>query len=206
MSKAREDRLRQHWDEGAERFDAMIAPMERRFLAESRAWVAERAKGDVLEVAVGTGLSLPYYGPGTDLTAVELSEGMLRVARRRIERLGLSVDSLIADGQDLPFGDGSFDAVVCTYSLCGFADHRRGVEEMVRVLRPGGSLLLADHVGSTNPALRAVQWLLEAVTIPLQGEHWTRRPRLVVEAMGLQIVDSDRLHHGLIERLHARRR
>lgn len=206
MSKAREERLRHHWDEGAEHFDDKIAPLERRFLAASRAWVAERAAGRVLEVAVGTGLNLPYYSRDITLSAIELSPGMLAVAERRIERLGLTVEAQVGDGQDLPFDGGSFDAVVCTYSLCGFADHRRGVEEMVRVLRPGGSLLLADHVGSTNPVLRAGQWLLEAVTIPLQGEYFTRRPRLVVEAMGLEVVAADRLHHGVIERVHARKR
>ena len=205
MPTAREERLRHHWDEGAERYDERIAPLERRYLAASRAWVGERARGEVLEVAIGTGLNLPHYGRDTRLTAVELSEGMLAVARRRMTQLGLDVDARVGDGQDLPFDDESFDAVVCTYSLCGFEDHRRGIEEMVRVLRPGGSLLLADHVGSTNPVFRVGQWLLQAVTIPLQGEHFTRRPRLVVESMRLEVVAADRLHHGFIERVHARR-
>jgi ubiquinone/menaquinone biosynthesis C-methylase UbiE len=200
-----EARRRRYWDQEAARFDAMIAPVERRFLSAGRAWVAERARGAVLEVAVGTGLNLPYYGADARLTAVELSEGMLDGARHRAARHGRAVDFAVADGERLPFADASFDAVVCTYSLCGFRDPRRAVEEMLRVLRPGGDLLLVDHVGSTNPFVRVGQWLLEAVTYPLQGERFTRRPRRIVEALGVRIVATERLHHGVIERAHAQR-
>ena len=78
-----QERLRRYWDDQAARFDAMIAPVERRFLSASRAWAAERARGAVLEVAVGTGLNLPYYGADARVTAVELSDGMLDGARHR---------------------------------------------------------------------------------------------------------------------------
>ncbi|MBK7819912.1 MAG: methyltransferase domain-containing protein [Tessaracoccus sp.] len=199
-----QERVRRYWDGHAARFDAMIAPMERRFLAASREWAAGRARGRVLEVAVGTGLNLPYYGPDARLTAVEFSDGMLRGARARAARL-TAVDFALADGERLPFADARFDAVVCTYSLCGFRDPRRAVEEMLRVLRPGGDLLLVDHIGSSNPFLRVGQLLLEAATYPLQGERFTRRPRRIVEALGVPIVATQRLHHGIIERVHARR-
>ncbi|MFT3888826.1 MAG: class I SAM-dependent methyltransferase [Arachnia sp.] len=199
------DRVRKYWDGHAARFDAMIAPMERRFLAASRVWAAERARGRVLEVAVGTGLNLPYYGPEARLTGVEFSDGMLQCARDRAVQHGSPVDLVLADGARLPFADASFDAVVCTYSLCGFRDPRRAVQEMLRVLAPGGDLLLVDHIGSSNPFLRAGQWLLEAATYPLQGERFTRRPRRIVEALGVPIVETQRLHHGIIERVHGLR-
>lgn len=160
----------------------------------------------MLEVAVGTGLNLPHYRDGARLTAVELSPGMLAMARDKVAAGGRPVALAVADGHRLPFADASFDAVVCTFSLCGFADPARGIAEMIRVLRGGGSLLLADHVAAANPVIRVAQRLLEAVTIPLEGEHFTRRPRLVVERAGLEIVAAERLHHGLIERVHARRR
>jgi len=70
----------------------------------------------------------------------------------------------------------------------------------------GGSLLLADHVGSTNPFIRLGQWALQTITILAEGEHWTRRPRRYVEALGVPVVETGRLHHGIIERLHASRR
>ena len=200
-----QERVRRYWDDQAARFDAMIAPVERRFLAASREWAAGRARGAVLEVAVGTGLNLAYYGADARITAVELSDGMLDGARHRAARHGCVVDFAVANGERLPFADASFDAVVCTYSLCGFRDPRRGVEEMLRVLRPDGDLLLADHVGSSNPLLRVAQWALEAVTYPLHGERFTRRPLRIVEALGVRIAAMERLHHGIIDRVHARR-
>ena len=104
----------------------------------SRRWVCERAVGEVLEVAVGSGLNLPHYPPEVKLIGVDLSEGMLQLARRRAATARCEAELLRADGARLPFGDESFDAVVCTFSLCGFPDPRAGVAEMVRVLRPGG--------------------------------------------------------------------
>jgi len=133
------------------------------------------------------------------------SRGMLQLARRRAATARCEVELLQADGAQLPFGDETFDAVVCTFSLCGFPDPRAGVKDMVRVLRPGGSLLLADHVGSTNPLIRLGQWALQAITIPTEGEHWTRRPKRYVEALALPVIETGRLHHGIIERLHASR-
>ena len=202
----RTERVRRYWDRTAARYDERVARVEERYLVPNRRWVCERAVGEVLEVAVGSGLNLPHYPSEVKLVGVDLSEGMLQLARRRAATARCEVELLRADGARLPFGDESFDAVVCTFSLCGFPDARAGVEDMVRVLKPGGSLLLADHVGSTNPLIRLGQWALQAITIPVEGEHWTRRPRRYVEALGLPIVEADRLHHGIIERLHASRR
>ena len=201
----RTERVRRYWDRTATRYDERVARVEERYLVPSRRWVCERAVGEVLEVAVGSGLNLPHYPPEAKLIGVDLSEGMLQLARRRAATARCEVELLRTDGSRLPFGDESFDAVVCTFSLCGFPDPRAGVEEMVRVLRPGGSLLLADHVGSTNPFIRLGQWALQAITIPTEGEHWTRRPKRHVKALGLPIVETDRLHHGIVERLHASR-
>ncbi|WP_423861327.1 class I SAM-dependent methyltransferase [Arachnia propionica] len=201
----RTERVRRYWDRTATRYDERVARVEERYLVPSRRWVCERAVGEVLEVAVGSGLNLPHYPPEAKLIGVDLSEGMLQLARRRAATARCEVELLRTDGSRLPFEDESFDAVVCTFSLCGFPDPRAGVEEMVRVLRPGGSLLLADHVGSTNPFIRLGQWALQAITIPTEGEHWTRRPKRHVKALGLPIVETDRLHHGIIERLHASR-
>lgn len=182
----------------------MIAGVDRRFLAASRAWVCGRAAGDVLEVAIGTGLNLPLYADAVRLTGLDVSPEMLAGARRRAARLGRSVDLVVGDAMTLPYEDGSFDSVVSTWSLCGVPDERQVVAEMVRVLKPGGSLLLADHIVSTNPLLRGLQRLAEVVTVPGQGEYWTRRPLLVVRDLGLDIVASDRLHAGAVERVHAR--
>lgn len=203
-SVSERERAEAYWRDEAASFDAMIARVDRRFLAASRAWVCARAAGDVLEVAIGTGLNLPHYADGVRLTGLDLSPEMLAGARRRAAELGVPVTLVVGDAMALPFPSGRFDAVVCTWSLCGVPDERRTVAEMARVLRPGGALLLADHIVSDNGAVRVLQRLADRFTVPTQGEHWTRRPLTVVRELGLEVVATDRLHVGVVEHLHAR--
>jgi SAM-dependent methyltransferase len=111
----------------------------------------------------------------------------------------------MGDAQALDLPDASFDTVVCTLSLCAIPDDRQAVAEMWRVLRPGGRLLLLDHVAGASRWVRAVQWLMELVTRPLQEEHMLRRPLLQVQAQGFQVERRERSKFGVVERLAARK-
>src|SRR6266545_4000860 len=177
-------RLRHYWDKHAPRYDQQMQFFDRVLFGDTRTWICGQATGDVLEVAVGTGLNLGLYPDGVRLTGVDFREG---------------------DAHALAFPDGSFDTVVCTFSLCGIPDERQAVAEMRRVLRPGGLLLLADHVAGSAWPVRAVQWLLELVTVPLGGEHLRRRPIEQVRAQGFQLKRHDRFKLGIVERLAARK-
>ena len=201
----RRDRLIDHWDDEAARYEEKIASVERRYLADSRRWVCQRAAGSTLELAVGTGLNFPYYPVTVRLTGVDWSPQMVQAAERCAGRILRPIALTRADAMALPFADGRFDTVVCTFALCCIPDDRAALSEAIRVLRPGGSLLLADHIVASNPALRALEHLVELVSIPLQGEHYTRRPLTIVRDLGLTIVDTERLTHGAIERVHARK-
>jgi SAM-dependent methyltransferase len=179
-------------------------PWERRLLGtEHRAWCCSQAFGNTLEVAIGTGLNLPHYPPDVRLTGIDLTPEMLERARARAASLERRVTLQEGDAHDLPFADGTFDTVVCTYSLCSIPDDVRALREMMRVLRPGGSLILLDHTASTVRLLYWLQRALEAVSRPLKGEHWTRRPMPRVQAAGFAIRAHDRLRAGVVERLVA---
>src|SRR6266496_227418 len=169
-------RLRRYWDKHAPNYDRQMRFFDRVLFGDTRAWVCSQAIGDVLEVAIGTGL-----------------------------KLGRTVDLREGDAHALEFPDGSFDTVVCTFSLCGIPDERQAVAEMRRVLRPGGLLLLADHVATSAWPVRAVQWLLELVTVPLGGEHFRRRTIEQVRAQGFQLQRHERFKLGIVERLAARK-
>lgn len=193
------------WTRLAPDYDTWLALVERWFLAAGRRWLVWRASGDVLEVGIGTGANLSYYARGAvRLTGLDPSPGMLDAARTKADGLGLDVTLVEGDAMALPFPDASFDTVVSTLVLCGVPEVRGALAEMVRVLRPGGQLLLADHVVSTNPVVRAGQRVLEAVTKRVWGEYWTRRPRLVVEELGLEVVATRRRTFGVLEDVHAR--
>lgn len=196
---------RRVWDKVAPRYDRDIAFFERFAFRGGREWVCSRARGQVLEVAVGTGRNLPFYPSGTTITGVELSPAMLAIAARRAASLGLDVDLREADAQALPFDEASFDTVVCTLSLCAIPDHTTAIAEMARVLRPGGHLLLLDHIGSRWWPIWAGQRLVEWVTARVAGEYLTRRPALLLAAAGLQITETERLKLGTVERVDARK-
>jgi ubiquinone/menaquinone biosynthesis C-methylase UbiE len=198
-------RARRVWDDSAQHYDRQIGFLDRHWFGGGREWACSRATGAVLEVAVGTGLNLPYYPAGVQLTGVDLSPAMLDIARKRARELGREVDLREADASALPFADATFDTVVCTLALCAIPDHVAAVAEMVRVLSPGGQVLLLDHIGSSWWPVWAVQRLAETVSIRIAGEHYTRRPAVLLGPAGLTIVESQRLKLGSVERVRARK-
>ena len=175
-------------------------------MARGRRWACGRARGRVLEVGIGTGANLPYYGPDVELVGMDASGAMLGQVRAKG---GASAGPALlrADAGALPFAEASFDTVVSTYVMCCVPDLDQALREALRVLRPGGDLLLADHVVSTAWPVRLGQRAVEAVTVPSVEEHFTRRP---VERLhhlgvaGVELVDSQRHTFGVMEAVHAR--
>jgi ubiquinone/menaquinone biosynthesis C-methylase UbiE len=198
-------RLRRYWDKQAGAYDKQMGFFDRHIFGDTRAWICSQATGKTLEVAIGTGMNLAHYPDTVELTGIEWSPVMLDHARVQAKLLDRAVELREGDAQALAFPDASFQTVVCTFSLCAIPDDDMTVTEMVRVLRPGGLLLLADHVEAARWPGRAAQWLLERVTIPMGGEHFRRRPFRQVQALGLTIEAHDRFKLGIVERLAARK-
>lgn len=199
------DRVRGIYDMMAPRYDRVIAIADRVLFADGRQWACAAATGQVLEIAIGTGRNLPFYPPGAQLTGVDLSPGMLARARTRAETLAHPVDLQLGDAQRLSFPDASFDAVVATLTMCSIPDDQAAVAEMARVLRPGGRLVLLDHVVSTSRPVRAVQRLLDPALVRLQGDHLLRDPEIAVRRAGLVIEELTRSRWGIVLRLAARK-
>ena len=199
------ERARRLWNRMADKYDRQMSWWERVLFGEGREWVCSRAEGAVLEIAVGTGRNLPVYPAGTSVTAVELSPEMLKIARERAREAGIAADLREGDAQHLDFPDGEFDTVVCTLALCSIPDDGAAVREAYRVLRPGGRFLLLEHVGSPNPVVRAAQWLLEQITIRLEGDNLTREPLRHLRKTGFEIEELERLKLGIVERVVARK-
>ena len=194
---------RRYWDDHAATYDRGMGFAERRLLRDTRAWVCGRAQGNTLEVAIGTGLNLPWYPPSVRLTGVELSPKMLQIARRRADDLGRSVDLREGTATPLDFPDNTFGTVTCTLALCSIPDDKAAVSEMIRVLEPGGKLILADHVESSSMILRLLQRGVELWSVRSAGEHFTRRPIRHLYAAGIHIEEHERFLAGAIERVVA---
>jgi len=196
----------QYWDGQAENYDRTTAFLEPRLFAPARRWIAERVSGRTLEVGVGTGANLPYYADRVaDLTITDVSPAMLRAASARAKALGVPVRLVEADTAHLDLPGGSFDTVVSTFAMCCVADELAVLRELARVLRPGGRLLMADHVESSARLGRGVQRVLDGVTPARAGEHHRRRPLLLLEQAGLTLTESAASRWRLVERLAATR-
>ena len=121
-----------------------------------------RLGGRILDVGIGTGLELPMFRSDIDLVGVDLSGPMLEIARKRVVELGLShvEDLLVMDAMNLQFADGAFDAVVAPYVLTVVPDPRRMLDEVARVVKPGGEIVLVNHIGAESGVVEVVErWL-----------------------------------------------
>ena len=204
-NRDRTERVRRHYDRRAEDYDRLIAPFERLLFGAGREWVCSRARGEVLEIAIGTGRNLPFYPRGVRLTGIELSPKMLAFAHRRVRESGIDADLHAGDAQNLPFPDAHFDTVVATLALCSIPDDRQALAEAARVLRTGGRLLLLEHVRSPILPVRILQGILNPLSVLLENDHLLREPLRHIEGLGLVVEHLERSKLGIVERLVARR-
>ncbi len=126
---------------------------------------AERIGGRILEVGVGTGISLPDYSRGNRIVGVDISEAMLRKARHRVAAGGLPhVEALeVMDAERLNFPDDSFDVVVAQYVVTAVPNPEAALDEFARVLKPGGEIILLSRVGAEAGARRTIEhWIAPA--------------------------------------------
>ena len=190
-------RLSTTYDRSAGRWDRILG------LDAGRRWVCTRAQGEVLEVGVGTGLSLPHYNPDIRLTAIDLTPEMLDRAEARAADLGIAAQFRVGDAQALEVDSGTVDTVIFTLSLCTIPAPRRAIAEAWRVLRAGGQLLLIEHVRSPNPVVRAGQRFLDPLFRRLEADNLLREPLEHVRQQGFHVEELERSALGIVERLRA---
>jgi phosphatidylethanolamine/phosphatidyl-N-methylethanolamine N-methyltransferase len=155
---------------------------------------AERIGGRILEVGVGTGLSLPDYNPGNRLVGVDLSLPMLRKAHARVAELGLTnVDALaVMDAERLGLPDHSFDVVVAQYVITAVPHPEATLDEFARVLKPGGEIVLVNHIGAETGLRRVVEQGLAPVARQLGWRPefpWGRLAAWVERAQGFRLIE-----------------
>jgi phosphatidylethanolamine/phosphatidyl-N-methylethanolamine N-methyltransferase len=151
---------------------------------------AERAGRRILEVGVGTGISLPLYHPDSELHGVDISDAMLDKAKERVERLGLTNVREVKrmDAEALRYRDDAFDVVVAQYVVTAVPDPEKALDEFVRVVRPGGEIVITTRVGAGRGFRGGIEKALMPVTSRLgfrtdfpwsRYEEWAARtPRV----------------------------
>ena len=183
------------YDRIAPRYERCMEPLERLGLARWREEAASLLPENavVLELGAGTGRNFSLY-PGSQLAvASEISFEMLRYAKGRSER----VELVQADAQRLPFADNCFDAAFATLVFCSIPEPPLAFEEIKRVLRPGGCVVLLEHVRPKG-ALGYIFDALNLVTVAAMDDHFSRRTADLAAASGLKIIEVRRKLAGAV--------
>lgn len=159
--------------------------------------VWDAIKGErVLEVGVGTGRSFQYYPRNIKATAIDLSDGMLAKAKRRAAELGLNVDLKQMGVQKLEFPDNSFDTVVAQCTFCSVPDPVLGLQEIRRVLKPGGRALFLEHMRHENKVIGKLMDWINSITSRMMGPNINRRTLDNIRKAGLEIETVENLAMG----------
>jgi ubiquinone/menaquinone biosynthesis C-methylase UbiE len=194
VTRARYQRL-------APMYDQMEALSERRFHPwRQRLWSLVQGPR-VLEVGVGTGKNMPFWPPAVAMTAIDLTPGMLDKAQQRAAELKVRTDLRLGDVQALEFPDASFDTAVATFVFCSVPDPVLGLRELKRVVKPGGQIILLEHMRSPNKVIGTIMDVLNPLVVRVMGANINRRTVENVQRAGWLIEQAEDLGMGGIVKL-----
>ena len=188
---------------------ARMERMELRFTGKlrERQWAKVSEAADILEVGAGAGASFEFYPPGARITAIDLGEAMIELARAKVKRLGRhDIDIRVMDVEQLDFPDNSFDAVVSTFVFCSVPDTALGLSEISRVLKPGGAAVFLEHVRSANRVIGRLMDVMDPVMHRYGGMHINRRTVENVKKSQLEIISvEDVAMRGIVKLITAKK-
>jgi len=161
-----------------------------------RSQLVPKASGTVLEIGAGSGLNLPFYGTAVDrLYALDPSEELLQMARKKAGAARFPVEFLMHTGEELPLDGRCLDMVVTTWTLCTIPDPAKALKEMRRVLKPGGTLLFAEHGLAPDASVRVWQDRLNPFWRKVTGGcNLNRKMDQLIQDSGFTIVQLDKAY------------
>lgn len=159
----------------------------------------EQASGKVLEIGVGTGSNLPLYQEGCQVTGIDFSPAMLARANNKLHLAKVPVVLKEMDAENLRFPDDTFDTVVSTCVFCSVPDPVQGLREAQRVCKPGGKIVLLEHVRSDNPLLGWLMDILNPVFLFIIGSNINRRTVENVKKSGISIHQIENVEGKIVK-------
>ncbi len=188
-------------------YDLMEGLVERSRYSKWRGLLWSKVEGTrILEVGVGTGKNFSYYPSDAEITAIDFSNRMLKRAKDKASKQKVKVHLQQMDVQNLKFEDNTFDTVVASFVFCSVPDPVRGLMEIGRVCKPGGKVVLLEHVLSTN---RIVAWLMNLanpLVVRMVGANINRQTVANVTKNGLVVEQITDLGAGIFKLIEARKK
>ncbi len=205
-SKATKDAKRRY-NRIAPIYDIMEGLVETSRYSKWREMQWSKVEGSkILEVGVGTGKNLPYYPKDVEVTAVDFSAQMLSRAREKAENLRVKIYLRQMDAQNLKFEDNTFDSIVASFVFCSVPDPVQGLMEVERVCKPGGKVLLLEHMLSANRVLAWLMNLVNPVVVHTIGANINRQTVENVIKGGLRVEQVTDLAAGIFKLIEARKK
>lgn len=191
------------YDSVAQYYEGVMGPLQRWFLNGLRSETLSQlpADGQILEIGAGTGLNFVHYPPQAHGVAGEFSREMLKIAETKPRPPGIQL--LQNRAEHLPFKDHSFDAAFATLVFCSVESPAEAFAELKRVVRPGGMVLLLEHV-RPHGILGPLFDLMNVFTTRLFDDHVNRRTARMVSEAGLEVVDVKSRALGIINLIKCR--
>lgn len=198
--------IKRRYDRIAPYFEVLEAAMEGLFFKPWRKKLWAKVDGHhVLEVGVGTGKNFDYYPANARITAIDFSPQMLKQALDKKSRKQVAVELELMDVQSLPFADNSFDTVIASFVFCSVPLPMKGLKEVYRVCKPGGQVLLLEHVLSSRPVLAWFMRQVNPAVVGLFGANINRTTVKSVQACAFQSVHVDDHSSDMIKLIEARK-
>ena len=172
-------------------------------VAKQRKKLFAQASGDVLDVGCGYGMNFPYLTNATSITGIDFSSVMLDKARATMRGSTIKVDLREGDAEALAFPDNSFDTVISSLSTCSFYNPINALQEIRRVCKPNGKILLIEHGRSSWEWVGKYQDRHVHQQIEQGGCRWNQEPQELVKEAGLKIVQSERSLLGIFHTIKA---
>lgn len=198
------EKTKQRYDRIAPYFDSLEGFLEGLFFSDWRKILWQKVQGDhILEVGVGTGKNFPYYPDNGNITAIDFSEKMLQRAKQKQSRSDVKVELELMDVQSLCYADNSFDTVIATFVFCSVPQPTKGLQELYRVCKPGGQVLLLEHVLSSKPIMAKMMCLMNPVIAALFGANINRQTVKSVQSCGFEKVLLDPASRDMVKLIQA---
>ena len=200
--------IRKRYDRIAPFYEVLEAMMEGLLFKvwRKRLWIkVDKDARHILEVGVGTGKNFEFYPAEARITAIDFSPLMLKQAELKRARKNVAVELELMDVQSLCFADNSFDTVIASFVFCSVPLPLKGLKELYRVCKPGGQVLLLEHVVSSNRILSWLMNLLNPVVLALVGANINRNTVKNVQGCGFAWVRIDERSGDMIKLIEARK-
>jgi len=193
---------RAKWDKLAPRFDGMTSQGAEKRWEPAKRDLFSHMDGKVLFLALGTGADIPFFPPGRDITAIDISPKMVELAQPRIDAYDGRITAQVMDVHEMDFAPESFDQIFTSCTFCSVPDPVAGLEALRRVLRPGGGLFMFEHTGSRVYPFRQMMDLMTLLTRRI-GPDMNRPTVENVRKAGFRLLEVRNVYLDVVKTIRA---